>query len=79
MSLEQNYAGYIEEVWLGIRIHAWVEWEFLLERRFGVRWRGCEGQAAEFGNEKPVETFNQESDMIIECSRGSCWGQDTLG
>lgn len=37
------------------------------------RMEGCEGQTAEFGNEKPVETFNQESDTIIGCSCGSSW------
>lgn len=59
MLLQQKYVSYIEKVWLVIRIHAWEQWEFILERKVGARMAVCKGQAKESVNEKPVETFNQ--------------------
>lgn len=49
-----------------------------MERKVGVRIEIHGGQAKEFGHEKLVETFNQESDIITKSSPGSRWGQDKV-
>lgn len=43
----------------------------------GSGWKSVKAMLQEFGSGKPVETFNQESDIVIKSSCGS-WGQDKL-